>query len=114
MNLKLKLSNESQVFVKEPIVSVCIHVEYPDEVYSFGSPIVSSFRGVAKCHNDNFDIEVGKSIAETKAWKKAKKYYKNIILEGKKSIEKTLANFDDTLIDIDRCIACNNKFLSKK
>lgn len=128
---KLKLANREVVFQNDKITKVDITISYPALVYDLyirlnvgettgflkpNCPLPPiTFSGIARKGNDDtFDPEVGVSIAEARAWMKAKKFYAYML----KCVHNSMFAFDQDVVetaeDVESDIEHNREYIARK
>lgn len=133
---KVKLGSSRVVYQNDDITKVEITVTYPEKIwelyydlilnremirrkiYDTGDFIINNyltFSAVAKRSNgDNADPTVGVSVAEARAWIKAKKCYRRMLKELYNELFGVRQNIIETIEDVDSDIAHNIDYISRK
>lgn len=131
---KIKLGSSRVVYQNDDITKVEITVTYPEKIWNLYFELILmremnrrkiydndfinnylTFSAVAKrSDGDNADPVVGVSVAEARAWIKAKKCYRRMLKELYNELFGVRQNIIETIEDVDSDIAHNIDYISRK
>ena len=132
---KVKLGSSRVVYQNDDITKVEITVTYPEKIWELYYDLILNremnrrkindadfiinnyltFSAVAKrSDSDNADPVVGVSVAEARAWIKAKKCYRRMLKELYNELFGVRQNIIETIEDVDSDIAHNIDYISRK